>query len=118
MSEFTPGPWLARKTRVVVPGRAGFNGGEYRVADAYSSSAGLSNTPSFSEAEANAKLIAATLDLLAACRALDESAPLDSEYGTCGCCGMRNRHESDCAVILARAAIAKATSPADKANAL
>lgn len=65
-----------------------------------------------------ARLFIAVPDMLAVCRALDESAPLDSEYGTCGCCDMRNRHESDCAVILARAAIAKATSPADKASAL
>lgn len=62
MSNHTPGPWVARKTRVVIHGRTGFNGGEYRVADAYSSSAGLANTPSFSEAEANAKLIAAAFD--------------------------------------------------------
>lgn len=80
------------------------------------------DNPKFMEAVANARLIAAApetaaerdrlkainADLLAACIALDESAPIDSEWGTCGCCNKSNRHDNDCAVILARAAIAKA----------
>lgn len=61
--------------------------------------------------KADAHLLASALDLLEACKALDESAPLDSEWGTCGCCGKASRHEGDCAVFLARAAIAKAVSP-------
>lgn len=67
---FTPGPWEVRKWRICAPGRPGFNGGEYRVADAYTSSAGLANTPRAHEAEANARLIAASPDLLAVLEAL------------------------------------------------
>jgi hypothetical protein len=42
--------------------------------------------------------------LRAACTALSEQAPIDSEWGTCGCCNKKGAHEPDCAVVLARAA--------------
>lgn len=64
----TPGPWEVAKygagQRVVVPGKKGFMG-EYRIADAHFSDA-LANTARAGEAAANARLIAAAPDMLAA----------------------------------------------------
>ncbi len=65
----TPGEWTLdhrQAGRVVIAGRPGFNGGCYRVADAYFSNSGLANTPRIEEAKANARLIAAAPDLLEA----------------------------------------------------
>lgn len=68
----TEGQWAVERnnTRIVVPGRKGFDGRPYRVADAYFSSAGLANTPSIDEAHANARLIASAPEMLAALKAV------------------------------------------------
>lgn len=73
MSEMkhTQGPWIVSRNhpmQIVVEGRRGFHDNFYRVADAYFSSAGLSNTPYADEAKANARLIAAAPDLLEAAK--------------------------------------------------
>jgi hypothetical protein len=47
--------------------------------------------------------------LLAACKELDESAPIDSEWGCCSCCSSQNGHTPHCPVEMARAAISRAT---------
>ena len=37
--------------------------------------------------------------------AISEQAPIDSEWGYCGCCQKSGRHLAECAVALARAAL-------------
>jgi hypothetical protein len=93
----TPGPWTAVKARIEIAGKRGFRG-NYRVADAYFS-AELADTPRHEEACANARLIAAAPELVAA---LERTLSYLTSYrgGAMGC------YEQ------ARAALAKAKGAA------
>ena len=76
VSSPSEGDWSvdpAQPTRVIIKARPGFNGSAYRVADAYSSSAGLSNTPPRPEAIANARVIAQAKTLLGWVELLEQS---------------------------------------------
>ena len=63
------------------------------------------NNQQIAEAEANARLIAAAPDLLAALEAV--TAAVDADY-TCGLCGEEGEHAPICLVYVLRAAIRKA----------
>jgi len=62
--QHTPGEWKAVGRRIEHSELNGFSG-KYRIADAYANTS-LANCPTYEEAEANARLIAAAPDLLAA----------------------------------------------------
>lgn len=112
-AKHTPGPWVTygdmARIKAVVDGST--------IADAYWSgddkTSAKVTSEQMTEANANARLIAAAPDLLRACQELSDSDPLDSEWGYCSCCKANpRRHLDDCALALARAALAKATGEA------
>lgn len=109
MSAHTPGPWRASWGRYL-PILAIINGKDAQIGRAESF-----GQISDAECEANASLIAAAPDLLAALKAATEHMDRAGADGyampECPWCHSQredNEHNADCEVLIARAAIAKA----------
>lgn len=97
MSAHTPGPWKAHKTNQA---RSGLPEFEIHWSDIGECVAEIVH------GEANASLIAAAPDLLAALIGLDEAFCSINEFST-----KEERHDARLKLIAARAAVVKATQP-------
>ena len=113
MAKHTPGPWQAIGTYVSKRKESGYTLPITRVYNQKSGSPGIEPDMDLEEAAANARLIAAAPDLLAALkRLLDERCPFECDADSCECgengTGFNDAGEP-CEHIQACRAIAKAT---------